>query len=371
MATPVRNEDPGTDHVLKSFEEMVSYLQDDGEDEIGVRRVKFMGSLLTAAPDGLLFWTQGVRIGTPENAARFAPLVRSEINLPGALDVIATELNHSKTKIGGRIQEIVDLINSDPTLKAELFAVVPYIIPEDQTAEPAREDGPEDDTEDLDESKLEATESKLDMLLADASELPIRVNTKAVKGAPVHWKIEHSDGIIIYIPVDHPDVSHLEVLSEAGIPLTLSNVHKYQARKRTASEASLDQEDPTTETPRTTCKATLKLLMEKARDDKVRAIKIKIRERQALLQRLNPGLTSDTIQFRSFGWAKYEVEYRNRFSPRENRMAVTQSVWESLFGPTHFNLDSAQLKNVDVHYDRYKNHHAGYDIDATKDGCVD
>jgi hypothetical protein len=366
MATPVRNEDPGTDHVLKSFEEMVGYIQDDGEDEIGVRRVKFMGSLLQAAPDGLLLWTQNVRVGTPENTARFAPLVRSDINIPGALAVIATELTHSKTKVGGRIQEVVDLINSEPALKDELFAVVPYIIPEAAAPES------EDEIEDLNESKLDTTESKLDMLLADASELPIRVNTKAVKGAPVHWKIEHSDGIIIYIPADHPDVSHLEDLSEAGIPLTLSNVRK-QARKRTASEASLDQENPVQETPnsRQTRKASLKLLMEKARDDKVRAIKIKIRERQALLQRLNPGLTSDTIQFRSFGWAKYEVEYRNRFSPRENRMAVTQSVWESLFGPTHFNLDSAQLKNVEVHYDRYKNHHAGYDVEVAKDGRVD
>ena len=324
-----------------------------------------MGSLVQAAPDGLLLWTQNVRVGTPENTARFAPLVRSDINIPGALAVIATELTHSKTKVGGRIQEIVDLINSDPALKDELFAVVPYIIPE--AAEPAREDESEDEIEDLDESKLDMTESKLDMLLADASELPVRVNTKAIRGISAHWKIEHPDGIIIYIPIDHPDVAHLEALSEAGTPLTLSNVRK-QARKRTASEASLDQENPVTETPPTTRKASLKLLMEKARDDKVRAIKIKIRERQALLQRLNPGLTSDTIQFRSFGWAKYEVEYRNRFSPRENRMAVTQSVWESLFGPADFNLDSAQLKNVEVHYDRYLHRQHGYHIDEKRDG---
>ena len=74
------------------------------------------------------------------------------------------------------------------------------------------------------------------------------------------------------------------------------------------------------------------------------------------------------IRYRSFGSAKYEVEYRKRFQPKDQRAAVTESVWEALFGEAHLNLTPSQLRNVEVYYEKYKAHASGYDLLAEKDG---
>ena len=154
------------------------------------------------------------------------------------------------------------------------------------------------------------------------------------------WRIEHSDGICVFVPVAHPEVSRLETFTKEGTALTLSNIFKDKStepRKRTSSDAALD--DPKTPS-RTTRTTTINLLMEKSCDDKVRAIKPKIKERCQLLTRLLPAMTSESIKLRSLGWAKHEIEHRNRFQPQEMRAQVTQSVWDLLFGANGFNLDT-------------------------------
>jgi hypothetical protein len=142
-----------------------------------------------------------------------------------------------------------------------------------------------------------------------------------------------------------------------------------EPRKRTSSDAALDDlETPTKYKTRT---QTTNLLMEKSRDDKVRDIKPKIEERRTLLSRILPAMTTESIKFRSLGWAKHEIEYRNRFQPKSVRAQVTQSVWEHLFGPKEYDLDSTELRNVDVHYQRYKTRTNGYDILPRLDGRLD
>ena len=110
--------------------------------------------------------------------------------------------------------------------------------------------------------------------------------------------------------------------------------------------------------------------MEKARNDKIRSIKLKIGDREKLLKRTNPGMTDASIKYRALGWAKYEIEYRNRFVPKEHRVAVTQSVWDALFGEANYNLNTTQLRNVDVYYDHCSHHANGYDLASDRDGRV-
>jgi hypothetical protein len=108
--------------------------------------------------------------------------------------------------------------------------------------------------------------------------------------------------------------------------------------------------------------------MEKSRDDKVRAIKPKIKERQNYLKRALPAMTDESIKLRSLGWAKHEIEYRNRFQPQGMRAQVTQSAWDLLFGAQGYKLSTAELGNVDVHYEKCKKHEKGYDILLKSDG---
>jgi len=111
--------------------------------------------------------------------------------------------------------------------------------------------------------------------------------------------------------------------------------------------------------------------MEKARDDKVRAILPKIQVRQAALKRANPAMSEDVVKYRSYGWAKYEIEYRNRFVPPESREKVTHSAWDLLFGTKHLNLGTTELRNVDAFYDRYKQRLTGYSHAEERDGRND
>ena len=110
--------------------------------------------------------------------------------------------------------------------------------------------------------------------------------------------------------------------------------------------------------------------MEKACADKVVVIKHDIKKRRQLLKQLNPGLSDLTVLHRSLGWAKRQIESHNRFQPEENRQQVTLGAWELLMATPEYQLDTAQLRTVDVYYDRYKNKHPGYDLSIDKDGRV-
>ena len=74
------------------------------------------------------------------------------------------------------------------------------------------------------------------------------------------------------------------------------------------------------------------------------------------------------VKYRSYGWAKREIEYRNRFQPKSRRQEVTQSAWDMLFGHDHLNLTSSELTSVDAYYQRYKNHFDGFNLDLNQDG---
>jgi len=351
MATPVNKITPANETILDALAGILQYVPEDNDDEIGIKRVAFIASLLDKADDDFFLWAQSTTVGSPEGAARVASRLRKDMDIAGAIATLSSELENNKNKIGGRMLEVIDLINGDRDLKDQLFQVLPQ----------------DRNTEDLDTAAV----IKVGECLSHAKAVPTRINAKlnSTRGYEEHWKIEHGDGIYIFVPVAHPGVSHLETLHKEGTALTLTNIFQdvpTEPRKRSSSDADLD--DPETPSTRTTRNQTINLLMEKSRDDKVRAIKPKIKERQQHLTRLLPAMTDESIKLRSLGWAKYEIENRNRFQPQGMRAQVTQSVWELLFGAQGYNLDATELRNVDVHYQRYKEHAKGYDILLKLDG---
>ena len=200
-----------TDVVLKAFEDVVQYVPgEEDEDQIGPRRVAFFNMFLNALPDHLLLWTQSVEIPEGVSASVLAPGVRLKLDLPGTVATLASEFDQSKNKVSPRLQEIVDVINSrdNRDLYAKLFGVIPHRVVKEEDLEV------EDDDDDL--------VTKVDVLLADADSLPERVEIRLAGERQMRWLIKHSDGVITYVPVDHPHVKHLERLHEAGVPLTLA-----------------------------------------------------------------------------------------------------------------------------------------------------
>jgi hypothetical protein len=349
-----------TQVVLKALEDVVQYIPgEEDEDEIGVRRVAFFNTFLKALPDHLLLWTQSVEIPEGMTASLLAPGVRLKLDLPGTIATLASEFDQSQNKVSPRLQEVVDMINSHKDVYAELHGVIPHDDPE--------EDGTRGNGLKIDTDLEDEAVTKVYMLLEDADRLPTRVNVKFDDNWEKRWAIKHSDGVVTYVPVDHPQVKHLEELYAAGLPITVGKVARTTPRKRKSIEDPIDESNKATP-GRTTRKTSLANLMEKACADKVRDIKLLIPGRRALLQRLNPGMPESMILLRALGWAKREMEYRNRFQPSEHRDAVARNAYELLIGPVNFNLDSAQIKNVEVHYDRYLHRQHGYHIDEKRDG---
>ena len=250
---------------------------------------------------------------------------------------------------------VIHLINDDSDLRNQLSQVLPREL----------------NAEELDTADLNAAELKVREYLSHAKAVPTRVDgkLKSARGYDTYWKIAHGDGVYIYVPTNHPGISHLENLHKEGTDLTLINIFQgvsTELRKRSSSDADL--QDPLTPSQRTTRALTIHLQMEKSRDDKVRNIKPKIVERQNHLKRVLPVMTEESIKLRSLGWAKHEIEYRNRFQPQGMRAQVTQSAWDLLFGAQGYKLTTAELDSVDVHYEKYKKHENGYDILINSDG---
>ena len=362
MATPVH--DRATDVFLDTLEGIVQCVQGDGEEEaqIGIRRVEFFAALLEVAPDHLILWAQNTTAGTPETVSIIAPGLREKLNLTLAIEIVQAEFHHSKNKVGGPLTEVVDIINSSNELYHKLFDVIPRV-------EPCKEDNGLEEEDDLEADPKDEVETKVDNLLAGADSIPERVEVKINGEHQMCWAITHSDGVMTYVPAEHPHVKHLEKLHNEGTKLTLANSFKLICKRKVA-ETDLKEQNLESTPPRSTCKKALQTSMEKARDDKVRNILPVIESRQAYLKRANPGLTASSILLCSLGWAKYEIEYRNRFQPKNRRQEVTHSAWELLLGPTHCTLDSAMLVNIDVHYDRYKHGCDGYDVVANKNGYL-
>ena len=354
MATPVKNITPADETIIKELTGILQYVPEDEEDESAIKRVAFIASLLDKADDDLFLWAQSTTVGSPEVAARIAPRLRKDLDIAGAIATLSSELEHNENKFGGRMLSVIHLINDDSDLRNQLSQVLPREL----------------NAEELDTADLNAV-IKVGECLSHAKAVPTRINVKlnSTRGYEEHWKIEHGDGIYIFVPVGHPGVSHLEKLHKEGTDLTLTNIFQdvpTEPRKRSSSDADL--EDPSTNSTRTTRTQSIYLQMEKSRDDKVRAIKPKIKERQNHLKRTLPAMTEESIKLRSLGWAKHEIEYRNRFQPQGMRAQVTQSAWDLLFGAQGYKLSTAELDNVDVHYEKYKKHEKGYDILVKLDG---
>jgi len=352
MATPVKKITPDDETIIKELTGILRYVPEDEKDENAIKRVAFIASLLNKADDDLLLWTQGSTAMTPEVAASIATNLRKEmeIAIARAITTLSSELEHNKNKIGGKMLNVIHLINDDSDLKNQLSQVLP---------------------KERNKEELDAAELKVREYLSHAKAVPTRVDgkLKSARGYDTYWKIAHGDGVYIYVPVGHPGISHLDNLHKEGTDLTLINIFQgvsTEPRKRSSSDADL--EDPLTPSQRTTRNQTIYLQMEKSRDDKVRNIKPKIEERQQYLKRLLPAMPDESIKLRSLGWAKHEIEYRNRFQPQDKRLQVTQSAWELLFGAQGYNLSTAELGNVDVHYEKYKKHEKGYDILLKSDG---
>lgn len=354
MATPVKKITPADETILKELTGILQYVPEDEEDEHGIKRVAFIASLLNKADDDLFLWAQSTTVGSPEVAARIAPRLRKDLDIAGAIATLSSELQHNENKFGGRMLSVIHLINDDSDLRNQLSQALPREL----------------NVEELDTSDLNAV-TKVNEYLSHAKAIPTRVNGRlnSTPGYETYWKIGHGDGIYIYVPVGHPGVSHLEKLHKEGTDLTLTNIFQdasTEPRKRSSSDAGL--EEPLTPSQRTTRNKTIYLQMEKSRDDKVRNIKPKIEERQNHLKRILPAMTEESIKLRSLGWAKHEIEYRNRFQPQGKRAQVTQSAWDLLFGAQGYKLSTAELGNVDVHYEKYKKHEKGYDIVLKSDG---
>jgi len=352
MTTPVKKITPADGTVIKELTGILQYVPEDEKDESAIKRVAFIASLLDKADDDLLLWTQGSSATTPEVAASIATNLRKEmeIAIARAIATLSSELDHNKNKIGGRLLNMIHLISNDSDLKNQLSQVLP---------------------KERNKEELDAAELKVREYLSHAKAVPIRVDgkVKSARGYDTYWKIAHGDGVYIYVPVDHPGISHLENLHKEGTDLTLINIFQgvsTELRKRSSSDADL--QDPLTPSQRTTRALTIHLQMEKSRDDKVRNIKPKIVERQNHLKRVLPVMTEESIKLRSLGWAKHEIEYRNRFQPQDKRLQVTQSAWDLLFGAQGYKLTTAELDSVDVHYEKYKKHEKGYDILINSDG---
>ena len=369
MTTPVKKSilkikpTPADKEILMSLTEVVQYVPPNADDEINVRRVAFMTMLLATASDSVLLWIQGYNV-EPSQESVVAPAVRNKPDISGAISVLASKLgmgNVTKSAL-----EVVELIKSKHELKEELFSVYPH----------------EDTEGDLAvDTEIEGVHNKVEGFLAQAQAVPVRVVIRVNDISGMHWKIQHDDGIFIYVPVSHPEVAHLEKLNESGTPLTLSNIYsdwvetpRSGGLKRSASVTSLRSStapSPTTSeaniAPPTTRKTSLGVKMEKACADKVVVIKHDIKKRRQLLKQLNPGLSDLTVLHRSLGWAKRQIESHNRFQPEENRHQVTLGAWELLMATPEYGLDTAQLRTIDVYYDRYKNKQTGYDLSIDKD----
>jgi hypothetical protein len=354
MTTPTKNYE--TKVTLKELDEVLQHVVDDGEEEMTFAAVRaaFFISLMKKASDGLLLWMFGTTC-TPKSEASIARTLREEPNAALAMGTISSAIRAEENNVGGRLQQVVDLIINDRSLHDELFSVLP------------RKETKQDDLD----FEPEDNKTKVEEILASASQLPNRVGvTTDGKDRKYYWAITQADGVETHVPVEHPDVQHLEELNSANVPLTLSNVVKPDPGKRKSFGAE-DTKPKKMEPPKTR-KTTLEHRMALARDTKVCNAKHEIPKRQNQLRQVNPGLGPITIGLRALGWAKYHIEACNRFQPEEKRFEVTQIAWEKLFGPNEFNLSTKELISVDVHYNRYKSNppHSGYHHQIHKDGHV-
>ncbi len=119
MATPVKKITPADETIIKELTGILQYVPEDEEDENGIKRVAFIASLLDKADDDLLLWTQGSTAATPNVAARIANNLRKEMDIAvaGAITTLTTELQHNQNKIGGRMLNVIHLINADSDLR--------------------------------------------------------------------------------------------------------------------------------------------------------------------------------------------------------------------------------------------------------------
>jgi len=349
MATPVRDPRKYQD-VLDILTEVLRYTPGDDEADLALdaRRTVFMTSLLSNLGDTLFLWTQNVKCTTPAAEANFAAISRTKLDINGAIATLITDIDADFNNVTNEMTAILDHIVLNENLENELRSVIPPIAPR----------------------RLEITDhaanEKVNQYLVEATSVPARMTLCINRVDYEMWKIVHGDGTHIHIPVEHPGVAHLEALLKDKIKITLSNCHAPTvARKRKEPEDPTMEEEDTSTTPQTR-RALIQTKMEKARDDKVRDMVIKIKDRQTQLKKWT-NLDDDTIKYRSLGWAKYAIENRNRFFPQEYRLKVTESAWEKLFG-VECKLNAEQLEQVQVYYLRYKGHEEGYDLSLKQDG---
>jgi len=111
MATPANKITPANETILDALAGILQYVPEDDHDEIGIKRVAFIASLLDKADDDLFLWAQGTTVGSPEVAASVAPRLRKDMDIAGAIATLSSELQNNKNKIGGRMIEVIDLIN--------------------------------------------------------------------------------------------------------------------------------------------------------------------------------------------------------------------------------------------------------------------
>jgi len=158
MATPANKITPVNETVIDALSGILQHVPEDDEDEIGIKRVAFIASLLDKADDDLFRWAQSTTVASPDVAA---PRLRTEMDIAGAIAALSSELQNNKNKIGGRMLDAINLINGDRDHKDQLFQVLPQ----------------DRNTEDLDVTVRNAV-IKVGKCLSHAKAVPTRINAK-------------------------------------------------------------------------------------------------------------------------------------------------------------------------------------------------
>ena len=78
MATPAKKITPVNETIIKALSGILQYVPEDNHDEIGIKRVAFIASLLDKADDDLFLWAQSTTVASPIVVARIASSLRKE-----------------------------------------------------------------------------------------------------------------------------------------------------------------------------------------------------------------------------------------------------------------------------------------------------
>ena len=355
------------------------------DDEMTARIMTFLSSLLEVSGDEILLWIHGLPHDT-EYAKHFAETVRSHPNIEKTVKILTDELDPSKNgKPSAMLKNFIQLINGKNEFKRALHDLIPPVKQEEPT-------------------EVTVIENNIGKLLDYAEREPELKMLRLEEGkAEAVWRIARNDGVVIHIPISHPQVSHLNDYNAEGIKLTVEKIKPSSpAAPRVRSDSNASEGSGTSgkrpHTPPTLTSSLrptrlrtstspedandldpvqFQIKMQKSRDDKLRDIEPLIAARKELLKQRLPLITDIDAHYRSLGWARSHLETFNRVVPgtetvdsKAYKRQVLEGTWSALIGAQYHNLKADERAAVQTWYQLYKDRKEGCHPKVEKDALI-